>query len=473
MGIPLMFTFPELIQATQGRGVGNLDGSVSGVSTDSRTVCPEDVFVALKGERFDGHDFIDAVSSHGVRFFVVEKSWISDHELPPGCSVIAVSDTLHALGDLAAFHRARFSLPVIGITGSNGKTTTKEMLAAILASSGSGLKTSGNLNNLIGLPRMLLQLSRDHRWAVLEMGMSELGEIDRLAEIAQPDIGVITNALPAHLETLGTVEAVARAKGELFLRLEEGAHAIFNADDPLISHCPSPPGVERLSFGIRDGDIRAEDLICRGKEGQSFTLRLPTATMPVSLRAFGRHNIYNALAAAAAAFVLNVEPALIKAGLESFSPYDKRFSLEDVGGIALIDDSYNANPGSMKAALQTLRDLREESRGVAVLGDMLELGEASQRAHEELGKLAAACIDRLYVMGEMADAVVRGALEGGLAPGSIVKASDHAELLTNLLSFMENGDYILVKGSRGMKMEAVAEAIRNARNTSNRKGALA
>jgi UDP-N-acetylmuramoyl-tripeptide--D-alanyl-D-alanine ligase len=193
----------------------------------------------------------------------------------------------------------------------------------------------------------------------------------------------------------------------------------------------------------------------------------------VSLRAFGRHNIYNALAAAAAAFVLNVEPALIKAGLESFSPYDKRFSLEDVGGIALIDDSYNANPGSMKAALQTLRDLREESRGVAVLGDMLELGEASQRAHEELGKLAAACIDRLYVMGEMADAVVRGALEGGLAPGSIVKASDHAELLTNLLSFMENGDYILVKGSRGMKMEAVAEAIRNARNTSNRKGALA
>jgi UDP-N-acetylmuramoyl-tripeptide--D-alanyl-D-alanine ligase len=473
MGIPLMFTFPELIQATQGRGVGNLDGSVSGVSTDSRTVCPEDVFVALKGERFDGHDFIDAVSSHGVRFFVVEKSWISDHELPPGCSVIAVSDTLHALGDLAAFHRARFSLPVIGITGSNGKTTTKEMLAAILASSGSGLKTSGNLNNLIGLPRMLLQLSRDHRWAVLEMGMSELGEIDRLAEIAQPDIGVITNALPAHLETLGTVEAVARAKGELFLRLEEGAHAIFNADDPLISHCPSPPGVERLSFGIRDGDIRAEDLICRGKEGQSFTLRLPTATMSVSLRAFGRHNIYNALAAAAAAFVLNVEPALIKAGLESFSPYDKRFSLEDVGGIALIDDSYNANPGSMKAALQTLRDLREESRGVAVLGDMLELGEASQRAHEELGKLAAACIDRLYVMGEMADAVVRGALEGGLAPGSIVKASDHAELLTNLLSFMENGDYILVKGSRGMKMEAVAEAIRNARNTSNRKGALA
>jgi len=193
----------------------------------------------------------------------------------------------------------------------------------------------------------------------------------------------------------------------------------------------------------------------------------------VSLRAFGRHNIYNALAAAAAAFILNVEPTLIKTGLESFSPYDKRFSLEEVGGITLIDDSYNANPGSMKAALLTLRDIREESRGIAVLGDMLELGEASQGAHEELGRLAASCIDRLYVMGEMADAVVSGALDGGLAPKSIVMASDHAELLTDLLAVMENGDYILVKGSRGMKMEAVAEAIRNARNSKMGKGALA
>jgi UDP-N-acetylmuramoyl-tripeptide--D-alanyl-D-alanine ligase len=468
-----MFTFTELIQATHGRGIRRVEGSASGVSTDSRTVSPGDVFVALKGERFDGHDFIDAVTGRGVRFFVVEKSWISDHDLPPECSVIVVSDTLRALGDLAAFHRARFSVPVIGLTGSNGKTTTKEMLAAILASSGAGLKTSGNLNNLIGLPRMLLQLSREHRWAVLEMGMSELGEIDRLAEIAQPDIGIITNALPAHLETLGTVETVARAKGELFLRLDEGGHAIFNADDPLISRCPSPAGVERVSFGIRNGDIRAEDMKSHGKNGQSFTLCLPSGTIPVKLRAFGRHNIYNALAAAAAAFVMNVEPTLIKVGLESFLPYDKRFSLEDLGGITLIDDSYNANPGSMKAALLTLRDIREEARGIAVLGDMLELGAASRDCHEKLGRLAASCIDRLYVMGEMADFVVRGALDGGLAPDSIVRASGLEDLLPDLLALMENGDYILVKGSRGMKMEGVAEAIRNAQNSSTRKGALA
>lgn len=465
-----MFTFSELIQATKGRGIGNCEGSVTGVSTDSRTALPGDLFVALEGERFDGHDFIEELAARGVCFFLVKKSWLDCHEIPCGCSAVAVDDTLTGLGDIAAFHRARFSVPVVGLTGSNGKTTTKEMLAAILSSSGVGLKTKGNLNNLIGLPLMLLQLSREHRWAVLEMGMSEFGEIDRLAEIAQPDIGVITNALPAHLETMGSVEGVARAKGELFLRLEDGGYAVFNADDPLISRCPSPEGVCRVSFGIEGGDIRAEDFCSRGKEGQSFVLRLPTGTVPVFLRAFGRHNIYNALAAAAAAFVLGVDPALIKSGLESFSPYDKRFSLEDLDGISLIDDSYNANPGSVKAALQTMRELKEESRAIAVLGDMLELGENTAQLHEEVGRFAASCVDRLYVMGDMADAVARGALAGGLDSSRVVRASEHAELTANLLKEIKRGDFILVKGSRGMKMDTVAEAIRNARKSTSGKG---
>ncbi len=468
-----MFTWAELQQATSSTGFGRGEGSVNGVSTDSRTVAAEEVFVALKGERFDGHDFIAAAAERGVRVFIVEKSWLSENEVRADSLFIAVTDTLRALGDLAAFHRARFSLPVVGVTGSNGKTTTKEMLAAILAARGSGLKTTGNLNNLIGMPRMLLQLNHEHRWAVLEMGMSELGEIDRLAEIAKPDIGIITNALPAHLETLGNVETVAKAKGELFLRLEEDGHAIYNADDPLISRCPSPAAVKRVSFGLRTGDIRAEEIKNLGKRGQTFTLRLPSADLGVTLRAFGHHNIYNALAAAAAAFVLKVDPNLIRAGLESFSPYAKRFSVEDIDGITLIDDCYNANPGSMKAALVTLRDIKGNNRGIAVLGDMLELGEASAIAHEEIGSLAAACVDRLYILGEMADAVARGALNGGLAPGSIVKASNHEELLTDLLSVIDNGDYILVKGSRGMKMEAVAEGIRGVRNSNTRKGAFA
>jgi UDP-N-acetylmuramoyl-tripeptide--D-alanyl-D-alanine ligase len=469
----LIFTFAKLVQATNGTGIGRSDGSVTGVSTDSRTVSRHDVFVALKGERFDGHDFIPAVAGQGVRAFIVEKSWLSTHEIPADSFVIGVGDTLHALGDLAAFHRDGFSLPVIGITGSNGKTTTKEMLASILTAAGTGLKTTGNLNNLIGLPQMLLQLDGGHKWAVLEMGMSELGEIDRLAEIAKPDIGIITNVLPAHLETLVSIENVARAKGELFLRLAEGGCAIYNTDDPLVSRCPSPAGVKRISFGVRSGDIRAENIENLGKKGQAFTIKLPSGTVTPSLRAFGLHNVYNALAAAAAAFTLNMDPALILAGLESFSPYDKRFSLEEIDGVILIDDSYNANPGSMKAALETLRDLRGKCRGIAVLGDMLELGESSETAHEEIGKLAASCVERLYVIGEMADWVVQGALKAGFPSASIVKASDHTELVADLLAVVDNGDHILVKGSRGMKMETVAEGIRNARNSSIKKGVVA
>ena len=469
----MIFTFEELIQATKGTATCRVDGSVTGLSSDSRAVSSGDVFVALKGERFDGHDFIPAVARQGVQAFIVEKSWLTNHEIPTGTFVIGVDDTLRSLGDLAAFHRARFSLPIIGITGSNGKTTTKEMLAPILAAAGAGLKTTGNLNNLIGLPRMLMQLESSHKWAVLEMGMSEFGEIDRLAEIARPDIGIITNALPAHLETMGSVENVAKAKGELFLRLGEGGCAVYNADDRLISQCPSPTGVRRVSFGIGTGEIRAENIKNLGKKGQEFAITLPSGPVTVCLRAFGVHNVYNALAASAAAFALNMDPELICAGLESFSPYDKRFSLEDIDGITLIDDSYNANPGSMKAALETLRDLRGDCRGIAVLGDMLELGESSISAHEEIGRLAASCVDRIFVIGEMADSVVRGALSAGIPSVSVVKASDHAELLADLFSVLENGDYILVKGSRGMKMETVADRIRSSWDSGTNKEVLA
>lgn len=264
-----MFTIAEIARATHGRITGKDDGMVNGVSTDSRTVTAGELFVALKGERFDGHDFIPAAVGRGVRFFLVEDCRPAGSEIPAGATMIKVADTLKAFGDLAAFHRSRFSLPVTGITGSNGKTTTKEMLSLILAHIGPGLKTSGNLNNLIGLPQMLLQLNERHRWAVLEMGMSELGEIDRLAEITRPDTGIITNALPAHLETLGSVEAVARAKGELFLRLTEGGCAVYNADDPLISIAPSPQGVKRVSFGFGEADIKAEAISCQGRDRKS------------------------------------------------------------------------------------------------------------------------------------------------------------------------------------------------------------
>jgi UDP-N-acetylmuramoyl-tripeptide--D-alanyl-D-alanine ligase len=240
------FTVSEIAAAVGGSVTGSTDACVLGVSTDSRSVEPGELFVPLRGERFDGHQFIAGVFARGVKVVLTEQGRYDLRSLPPGTSCISVADTLRALGDLAAFHRNRFSLPVVAITGSNGKTTTKEMLAAILACRGEGLKTAGNLNNLIGLPRMVFQLSERHKWAVLEMGMSEPGEIDRLAEIARPEVGVITNVSPAHLLSMGSVAAVSRAKGELFLRLRQGSTAVFNADDPLVAGLPTHPGVRRI-----------------------------------------------------------------------------------------------------------------------------------------------------------------------------------------------------------------------------------
>lgn len=455
-----MFTIEEIVRATGGTVIGNACGAAAAVATDSRRVKENELFVALKGERFDGHDFIVPAAKRGVRFFLADAEWAAGKTLPHGTTVIAVKDTLRGLGDLAAYHRGRFGSRVVGVTGSNGKTTVKEMLAAILTLTGPGLKTAGNLNNLIGLPQMLLQLGEEHCWAVLEMGMSEPGEIDRLAEITAPQVGIITNAFAAHLESMGSVAAVARAKGELFLRLPADGCAVYNADDPLISRCPSPTGVRRLSFGLAEGEVSATAIASLGKHGLGFTLVLPGARLPVRLRAFGRHNVANALAAAAAATALGVEPRLIKAGLENFTPYDKRFQLEEVDGVTLIDDSYNANPASMRAALVTLDEIRGDCRAIAVLGDMLELGEGSRQAHHELGVVAASCVEQLYVMGKMAEAVAAGAREGGLAAGAVLVAGSYGEIVASLRETVTNGDFILVKGSRGMHMEKIAEELR-------------
>ena len=468
-----MFTIAEIARATGGEIIGTRSGEVVGVCTDSRTARAGELFVALRGGRFDGHDYIGTAIDRGVRVFLAEKEWAGQHGVPADASCIAVADTVRGLGDLAAFHRGRFALPVVAVTGSNGKTTTKEMIAAILATTGPGLKTCGNLNNLIGLPLTLLRLTARDRWAVLEMGMSEPGEIDRLAEIARPDVGVITNAYPAHLESMGSVAAVARAKGELYMRLKAGAWAVYNSDDPLITACPSPEGVVRLGFGLEGADVRAAGIRSEGRDGLSFTLHLPAGEVPVRLKAYGLHNVANALAAAAAATALGLGPDAIGAGLAEFTPYEKRFNLEEVGGIVLIDDSYNANPASMEAALRTVAGLREECRAVAVLGDMLELGPGSDQAHRAIGKLAASCVERLYLLGDMAGTMADGAREGGLKADGVIVAHSHDEILADLRENLGKGDYVLVKGSRGMRMEVVAEGVRRAFAPLSGKGAVA
>jgi UDP-N-acetylmuramoyl-tripeptide--D-alanyl-D-alanine ligase len=469
----LSFSVEEIARATGGVVFGDAAGIVSGISTDSRLVRAGELFIALRGERFDGHDFIVATSSRGVKVFLAESTWFAANAVPAGMTGVAVQDTLRGLGDLAAYHRRRFAIPVVGVTGSNGKTTVKEMLAGILLLTGKGLKTAGNLNNLIGLPQMLFELNDTHHWAVLEMGMSEPGEIDRLAEVAVPEIGVITNAFPAHLASMGSVEAVARAKGELFLRLPASGCAVYNADDPLISQLPSPPEVKRLSFGLHNANVSACEIENLGRHGQTFILRLPGESLPVRLRALGLHNVANALAAAAAAAALDISPDLIQRGLEQFRPYDKRFNPEELDGIVLIDDSYNANPASMRAALATLGDIKGECRAIAVLGEMLELGASAVDAHREVGRLAAVYVERLYLMGQMAEVMAAGAKEGGLSPEAVIVAGGHEEILDDLRMTLAPGDFILVKGSRGMAMERVAEGIRQHLANADGKGAAA
>jgi UDP-N-acetylmuramoyl-tripeptide--D-alanyl-D-alanine ligase len=269
------------------------------------------------------------------------------------------------------------------------------------------------------------------------------------------------------------VAAVARAKGELFLRLGAGGWAVYNADDPLISACPSPEGVARLGFGLASGDVSAVEISPVGRQGIGFTLRLPAGEVPVLLRAFGLHNVANALAAAAAATALGLGPDAIREGLESFTPYDKRFNLEEVGGIVLIDDSYNANPASVTAALRTVAEIREECRSTAVLGDMLELGPGAEKAHHAVGVLAASCVDRLYLMGEMAGAMAAGAREAGLPAAAIVIAQSHDEILAGLRESIAEGDFVLVKGSRGMRMDIVAAGVRSMFDHDDGKGKVA
>lgn len=458
-----MFTISDIADASGGRIIGPPEGGVSGVSTDSRSVAAGELFVPLRGGNFDGHDFIATVAEQGIDAVLAEESWLTAHHLPDSLTCIAVADTLRALGDIAALQRRRYDIPVVGITGSNGKTTCKEMLATILDQIGPGLKTAGNLNNLIGLPQMLFRLRAEHVWAVLEMGMSEPGEIDRLAQIAAPQIGVVLNAFPAHLESMGNVENVALAKGELLMRLPEGGCAVVNADDPLIAKLPAPDGVRRITFGLGQAEVRASALQSRGIDGQSFTLHLADAQQPVALAACGRHNIYNALAAAAAAHALGITPEIIAHGLDLFRPYDKRFNLEKLAGIILIDDSYNANPASVGAALATLADLKGSHATFVALGDMLELGGNEAELHRMIGVQAARVADRLYLYGSLSASSAEGAISAGMPETAVIRGLSHAEIASDILVNATDGDLVLLKGSRGMQMEKIADNIRAAK----------
>lgn len=462
----MLWTAEEIVQATRGRILRRGSERVfQGVVTDSREARKGSVFVALKGERSDGHAFVDDAARRGAACVVVHKAprlgRLAD------VTVVQVRDTLEALGDLAHRRRVEGRPRVLAITGSNGKTTTKEMVAAILEEGsvagvplkGKVLKTEGNYNNLIGLPLTLLRLDKEEV-AVVELGTNRPGEIGRLTEIADPDMGLITSVAPAHLEGLRSVAGVAREKGDLFRKMNPRGIAVVNLDDPWVRREGEKFRGEKVTYG-KGGDVRVDSWKMAGTRGVEFTLRVGREKRRMRLGLFGQHNVANALAAAAMAYGFGVDLDAIEKGLARIKPCPMRMQLEERGGIKILNDAYNANPASMEAALRTLCEMNSKGRKFAVLGDMLELGAASPKKHLELGAKAARYrIDRLYLLGSEARLVREGALRGGMREEQAIIGRSHREIARMLRREIEPGDLLLIKGSRGMEMEKIVEALR-------------
>jgi len=462
---PSTWTIAEILEATGGDLLsGDLNHSFSGISIDSRNISVDDLFVAIKGDTHDGHSFIGNVIERGVSGLLIDRT--KTHRLPGkesienGIVCVTVNDTIRALGDLAAFNRKRSNASVVAITGSNGKTSTRKMAAGVVSRRFSTLSTSGNLNNHIGLPLTLLNLNLDHKWAVLELGMNSPGEIKRLAEICSPEIGVITNIGPAHLEGLGSLDAVMQAKGELLEEIKPDGTAVLNADDPRLLQLADHTSRNILFFG-RSKNARISARSVKGTEtGLSFTLVLPEESITVDLKTPAAFMISNALAAGAVGYLLGLTAGEIKDGLEDFKPVKGRMNILKTGrGITIIDDTYNANPDSMKAALNTLRSLKGNHTGILVAGDMLELGDHAESMHRNIGRIAAGSdIAELYVTGQFARTVAAGAMDEDMNARDIFTGTKE-EILEGIKDRLGPGDWVLVKGSRGMTMETIVQGL--------------
>jgi UDP-N-acetylmuramoyl-tripeptide--D-alanyl-D-alanine ligase len=447
-----MMLLSHAAQAVGGQLVGR-DVEFFAVSSDSRKIAAGDLFIALKGENFDGAKFVAQAARDGAVAALVDVGNYGGEE--PPCPLLLVEDAHLALGKLAAHWRAKFTIPVVALTGSNGKTTVKEMLASILreatGSAENVLATQGNLNNDIGVPLTLLKLRPAHRYAVIEMGMNHPGEIDYLTHIARPDVAIINNASSAHLAGVGTVEAVARAKGEIFAGLKEDATAVINADDeyaPLWRKLAQPHRV--IDFALdAEATVGASLEVTESGTRMVISAPAPEGSTEVNLQVPGAHNARNALAAAAAALALHIPMSSIARGLEKFQGVAGRLQRKPArNGAVVIDDTYNANPASMCAALQVLA--HAPGRRVFVMGDMGELGEAATRLHAEIGMVAQRLgIQRLLALGELSREAVR---EFGAGAQHFTRIED---LCGELDKDLGADTTILVKGSRFMKMERV------------------
>lgn len=467
---------------------------ICGAVTDSRQVQEGFLFIPIKGEKADGHDFIPDVFAKGAVAVLSEKK-LGDCQNP----YILVESSTQALKDIAEFYRSQLSIPVVGITGSVGKTSTKEMIASVLSQKYQVLKTAGNFNNEIGLPLTLLRIQREHEAAVVEMGISDFGEMHRLAKMARPDICVITNIGVCHLERLKTRDGILKAKSEIFDFLKPDGHIILNGEDDKLSGLTEVKGVQPVFYGFggtgnRNGGmpqgnsigqalgidrdngklresgrtqgiqqgIYADGIKNYGLKGMDANIHTPAGTISIHIPIPGQHNIYNAMAAVGVGLALNMGLEAIKAGIESAETIGGRTNLIETGGLLVIDDCYNANPVSMRASLDVLSN--GLARTVAVLGDMGELGEQERRLHYEVGAYAAEKqIDTLFCAGPLAEEIARGAREAN-DWCEVFYFPTREEMTSQLLEYLQEGDTVLVKASHFMDYPKVVEAIREKGN---------
>jgi UDP-N-acetylmuramoyl-tripeptide--D-alanyl-D-alanine ligase len=446
---------------------GAPETAFDGVSIDSRSLKAGELFVAIVGPRHDGHDHLAAAAQVGAAGAIVREGFALPAGLPDAFCVIAVDDTTRALGALAAGYRSEYHGPLVAITGSNGKTSTKEMCAAILGVRRPCLKTEGNLNNEYGLPLTLLRRREQHASVVVELGMNHRGEIARLAAIAKPTVGVLTNVGTAHIEHLGSREAIGQEKGDLIAALSPDGVAVLNADDSFANAQAPRTRARVLRFGLdASADVRAEDVRERAS-GYAFRLRSPQGDTQVEVAGLAETSVCNALAAAAAALAAGAPLADLAPGLAAYTPVRGRLQpLLLSGDVLVVDDTYNANPQSMEVALRALAQPRGERgvRRIAVLGDMGEQGAASSGAHRDAGALAAQLgIDLVFAVGSHAAEVAEAARAGGLESGRVHTLADAERAADAVLAVLLPRDRVLVKGSRSMRMERVVDRIAESR----------
>ncbi len=432
---------------------GQGDRCVTRLSTDSRTLQPGDIFVALRGDNFDGHKFVHQAQERGAAAALIEQSWSGKPS--PNFSLLRVADTLVAYQQIAARYRRSLGLQVVAITGSNGKTSTKDFTASVLARRLRVAKTEGNFNNHVGLPRTILEATGQDAVGVWEIGMNHPGEIAPLAQLAQPDVAIITNIGIAHLEFMGSREAIAREKGDLAASLGGEGTLILNSGDEFAEAIAQRTAARVIFAGLERGDLQAREIVQTAR-GAEFSILEGAHHCHAVLPVPGLHMVQNALLAVAAGRVFGLSLEECAAGLAAAPLTRARLQIKNIHGVQFIDDSYNANPDSTKAALRTLAELETDGRRIAVLGAMAELGAESLQGHEEVGRVAASLgIDQLIALGKGSSAIAAAARAAGLTKSQVVaSAGEAAELLS---AETRPGDLVLVKGSRAARTEQVLE----------------